>query len=80
MQVYLAPVEPGTDRPARALAGFAGIEAAPGESAEAVVELPQRAFEVWDTEADAWAFVKGLYEVQAGRSLLDPRLSTIIEA
>lgn len=80
VQVYLAPVEPGTDRPARALAGFAGIEAAPGESAEAVVELPQRAFEVWDTEADAWAFVKGLYEVQAGRSLLDPRLSTIIEA
>ncbi|MEU4166230.1 glycoside hydrolase family 3 C-terminal domain-containing protein [Streptomyces sp. NPDC026665] len=80
VQVYLAPVEPGTDRPARALAGFAGIEAAPGESAEAVVELPQRAFEVWDTEADTWAFVKGLYEVQAGRSLLDPRLSTIIEA
>ncbi|MEV6193286.1 glycoside hydrolase family 3 C-terminal domain-containing protein [Streptomyces sp. NPDC051920] len=80
VQVYLAPVEPGTDRPARALAGFAGIEAAPGESAEAVVELPPRAFEVWDTEADTWAFVKGLYEVQAGRSLLDRRLSTIIEA
>ncbi|MFE2299151.1 beta-glucosidase [Streptomyces sp. NPDC059445] len=80
VQVYLAPVEPGADRPARALAGFAGVEAAPGESAEAVVELPRRAFEVWDTAADTWAFVKGLYEVQAGRSLLDRRLSTIVEA
>ncbi|WP_329299474.1 glycoside hydrolase family 3 C-terminal domain-containing protein [Streptomyces sp. NBC_00659] len=80
VQVYLAPAEPGTGRPARALAGFAGVEAAPGESVEAVVELPRRAFEIWDTAADTWAFVKGLYEVQAGRSLLDRRLSTIIEA
>ncbi|WP_392973467.1 fibronectin type III-like domain-contianing protein [Streptomyces sp. LN245] len=80
VQVYLAPAEPGTDRPARALAGFAGVEAAPGESVEAVVELPRRAFEIWDTTADTWAFVKGLYEVQAGRSLLDRRLSTIVEA
>ncbi|MFD6555632.1 glycoside hydrolase family 3 protein [Streptomyces sp. NPDC058398] len=80
VQVYLAPAEPGTGRPARALAGFAAVEAAPGECAEAVVELPRRAFEIWDTAADMWAFVKGLYEVQAGRSLLDRRLSTIIEA
>ncbi|WP_326788011.1 beta-glucosidase family protein [Streptomyces sp. NBC_00151] len=80
VQVYLAPVEPGTERPARALAGFAGVEAEPGESVEAVVELPRRAFEIWDTAADTWAFVKCLYEVQAGRSLLDRRLSTIIEA
>jgi beta-glucosidase len=80
VQVYLAPAEPGTERPVRALAGFAGVEAVPGESVEAVVELPRRAFEIWDTVADTWAFVKGLYEVQAGRSLLDRRLSTIIEA
>uniref|UniRef100_A0AAU3HVL4 Glycoside hydrolase family 3 C-terminal domain-containing protein n=1 Tax=Streptomyces sp. NBC_01393 TaxID=2903851 RepID=A0AAU3HVL4_9ACTN len=80
VQVYLAPAEPGTERPVRVLAGFAGVEAAPGESVEAVVELPCRAFEIWDTAADTWAFVKGLYEVQAGRSLLDRRLSTIIEA
>ncbi|WP_328452847.1 glycoside hydrolase family 3 C-terminal domain-containing protein [Streptomyces sp. NBC_00386] len=80
VQVYLAPAEPGTERPVRALAGFAGVEAAPGESVEAVVELPRRSFEIWDTVADTWAFVKGLYEVQAGRSLLDRRLSTIIEA
>ncbi|MFD9463726.1 beta-glucosidase [Streptomyces sp. NPDC060027] len=80
VQVYLAPVEPDAERPVRALAAFAGVEAGPGDSVEAVVELPRRAFEVWDTAASAWAFVKGSYEIQAGRSLTDRRLSTIIEA
>lgn len=80
VQVYLAPAEPDAERPARVLAGFAGVEAAPGESVEAVVELPRRAFEIWDTAAGGWAFVKGSYEVEAGRSLADRRLRTIIEA
>ncbi|WP_369258597.1 glycoside hydrolase family 3 protein [Streptomyces sp. R35] len=80
VQVYLAPVEADAERPARRLAGFAGVAAGPGESVEAVVELPRRAFEVWDENARSWAYVKGSYEVQAGRSLMDRRLSTIIEA
>ncbi|MEU0432948.1 glycoside hydrolase family 3 C-terminal domain-containing protein [Streptomyces sp. NPDC006290] len=80
VQVYLVPAEPGTERPVRVLAGFAGVEAAPGQSVEAVVELPRRAFEIWDTTAGSWAFVKGSYEIQAGRSLEDRRLSTMIEA
>ncbi|MFD4568618.1 glycoside hydrolase family 3 protein [Streptomyces sp. NPDC058467] len=78
VQVYLAPVEPGAERPARLLAGFAGVEAAPGESAEAVVELPRRAFEIWDESTNAWSFVKGSYEVQAGRSIADRRVAATI--
>ncbi|MFF1659060.1 glycoside hydrolase family 3 protein [Streptomyces sp. NPDC058255] len=78
VQVYLAPVEPGAERPARLLAGFAGVEAAPGESAEAVVELPRRAFEIWDESTNAWSFVKGSYEVQAGRSITDRRVAATI--
>jgi len=80
VQVYLAPVEADAERPARRLVGFAGVEAGPGESVEAIVELPRRAFEVWDENARSWAYVKGSYEVQACRSLMDRRLSTIIEA
>ncbi|WP_406329626.1 beta-glucosidase [Streptomyces sp. NBC_00203] len=80
VQVYLAPVEADAERPARRLAGFAGVEAGPGDSVEAVVELPRRAFEIWDENARSWAYVKGSYEVQVGRSLIDRRLSTIIEA
>ncbi|NGO09835.1 glycosyl hydrolase [Streptomyces sp. HC44] len=78
VQVYLAPTEGDTERPARWLAGFAGVEAGPGESAEVSVELPRRAFEIWDETTHAWAFVKGSYEVEAGRSIADRRVTTTI--
>ncbi|WP_371272978.1 fibronectin type III-like domain-contianing protein [Streptomyces sp. MUSC 14] len=35
--------------------------------------LPRRAFEAWDEKAEAWAFVKGSYEITAGRSIVDRR-------
>ncbi|WP_189185451.1 beta-glucosidase family protein [Streptomyces albiflavescens] len=78
VQVYLAPVEADAERPARWLAGFAGVEAGPGESVEAVVDLPRRAFEIWDENVASWAFVKGSYEVQAGRSIIDRRVAAAI--
>lgn len=79
VQVYLAPTETDPERPVRWLAGFAGVEAGPGESVEAVVELPRRAFEIWEEIADSWAFVKGPYEVEAGRSIADLRVTTTID-
>ncbi|WP_312870418.1 glycoside hydrolase family 3 protein [Streptomyces himalayensis] len=79
VQIYVAPAEPAADRPVRRLAGFTGVEAAPGETAEVTVELPRRAFEIWDEQSGAWAAVKGAYEIQAGRSVADRRLSTTIE-
>ncbi|OAH09806.1 glycoside hydrolase family 3 protein [Streptomyces jeddahensis] len=79
VQVYVAPVEAGADRPVRQLAGFAGVEAAPGETAEVTVALPRRAFEIWDEQSGTWTVVNGAYEIQAGRSAADRRLSTTIE-
>ncbi|MDX2540517.1 beta-glucosidase [Streptomyces sp. WI04-05B] len=81
VQAYLAPTgqeTPAPDRPARWLAGFAGIEAAPGETVEVTLELPRRAFEIWDESAGAWAVVKGSYEIQVGRSITDRRLTAPI--
>ncbi|MEV8015435.1 glycoside hydrolase family 3 C-terminal domain-containing protein [Streptomyces sp. NPDC086554] len=78
VQVYLAPAAPDSDRPVRWLAGFAGVEAAPGESVEVRVELPRRSFEIWDEAAGSWAHQGGSYEVQAGRSIADRRLSELI--
>ncbi|MEU6138931.1 glycoside hydrolase family 3 C-terminal domain-containing protein [Streptomyces sp. NPDC047081] len=78
VQVYVAPIEADAGRPGRWLAGFASVEAVPGESAEAVVELPRRAFEVWDETARAWSFVKGSYEIQVSRSITDRRLTATI--
>ncbi|WP_317443130.1 glycoside hydrolase family 3 C-terminal domain-containing protein [Streptomyces collinus] len=77
VQLYLAPEEPA-GRPARRLAGFAGAEAGPGESVEVSVELPRRAFESWDETAKDWVIVKGSYEIAAGRSITDRRLTAPI--
>ncbi|MFI9758029.1 beta-glucosidase [Streptomyces sp. NPDC051963] len=78
VQVYLVPSEPDAERPTRVLAGFASVGAAPGESVEVTVELPRRAFEIWDEMTTAWSFVKGSYEIQVGRSITDRRLTATI--
>ncbi|MFF4626593.1 glycoside hydrolase family 3 protein [Streptomyces griseorubiginosus] len=77
VQVYLAP-EPDPERPGRRLAGFAGAEAGPGESVEVTVEIPRRAFEIWDEKTSSWAYVKGSYEIQVGRSIEDRRVTATI--
>jgi beta-glucosidase len=78
VQVYLAPTDTDPGRPARRLAGFASVEAGPGKSAEAVLDLPRRAFEVWDEASHRWVFVKGSYEIQVGRSIADRRITATI--
>ncbi|MDN3297220.1 glycoside hydrolase family 3 C-terminal domain-containing protein [Streptomyces ficellus] len=79
VQLYVSPVTPGpVERPARWLAGFAGVEAGPGESAEAEIPLPRRAFEVWDEETGAWTAIPGSYDVRTGRSLTDTRLGATL--
>ncbi|MFE7034751.1 glycoside hydrolase family 3 protein [Streptomyces sp. NPDC057621] len=74
IQFYLAPTDPTPDRPARWLAGFANVEAAPGESVRTSIDLPARAFEIWDEKSDTWTPVKGTYEIEASHSLTDTRL------
>ncbi|MFF3482197.1 glycoside hydrolase family 3 protein [Streptomyces sp. NPDC002701] len=78
VQLYVAPTTPAPDRPARLLAGFANVEAAPGESVRTTVDLPARAFEIWDEESHSWTTVKGTYEIAAAHSLTDTRLRTTI--
>lgn len=73
VQVYVAPVGDEHERPARWLAGFAQATAAPGESTSVTVELPDRAFEIWD--GDGWRRITGGYDIQAGRSVADLRLT-----
>jgi beta-glucosidase len=77
VQIYVAPAgasAEAVERPARWLAGFASVQAAPGETVEAEVVLPERAFQVWDEAASAWATVLGTYAVEAGRSVADRRV------
>ncbi|MBE1561661.1 beta-glucosidase [Nonomuraea africana] len=75
VQVYVSAT-PGSDtpddRPARWLAGFDVVAAAPGETVLTTVFLPERAFQVWT--ADGWQTVRGEYAIEAGRSVADRRL------
>ncbi|MEV6316198.1 glycoside hydrolase family 3 C-terminal domain-containing protein [Streptomyces sp. NPDC051776] len=77
VQIYLAPGSGGPglpERPARWLAGFATVEAAPGETVSADIPLPRRAFEIWDEKTDAWRLISGTYVVEAAHSIADRRL------
>ncbi|MER7763574.1 glycoside hydrolase family 3 C-terminal domain-containing protein [Streptomyces sp. NPDC097619] len=75
VQVYLAPRSRPAGRPARALAGFAGVWVEPGETVEVEIALPERAFEVWDEEGGAWVRIGGTYDLAVGRSVSDLRLT-----
>ncbi|MFE9010322.1 glycoside hydrolase family 3 protein [Streptomyces cyaneofuscatus] len=81
VQIYLAPEPaPGApERPARWLAGFARVTAAPGGSVEVTIPVEHRAYQVWDEEAYGWRTAPGTYEVQAARSLADIRATTTVE-
>ncbi|MFD9958088.1 beta-glucosidase [Amycolatopsis sp. NPDC058986] len=75
VQIYLAPQGTDDDRPARWLAGFANVEAGPGEEVEAVVRIEPRSASIWD---EGWRYVSGEYAVEAARSYGEPRLSTTV--
>ncbi|MGW1601644.1 hypothetical protein [Streptomyces eurythermus] len=40
--------------------------------------MPRRAVESWDGTTKAWVFVKGSYEISAGRSITGRRLTAPI--
>lgn len=80
VQLYLSQpgaggIPDGVPRPRRWLAGFGSAVAGPGETAEVTVDVPDRAFQIWD---GGWRSVPGQYTVQAAHSITDPRLTGTI--
>ncbi|GAA2985014.1 beta-glucosidase H [Streptosporangium longisporum] len=76
VQFYLAPPEQDPLRPARILAGFSAVDAAPGQTVITTVYLPERAFQVWTERG--WRTVPGEHTVEVGRGVADPRLSATV--
>ncbi|MGJ7907228.1 beta-glucosidase [Actinopolyspora sp. H202] len=76
VQLYLRRAESVVDRPALWLAGFAAIEAAPGEEVSVPVRLEAAAFRHWNSAADDWSFEPGFFTVLAGRCVADLPLRT----
>jgi beta-glucosidase len=72
VQVYAGPATADAGRPRRWLAGFASVEAGPGETVTVAIALPDRTWQIWD---GGWTTVSGEYTIEAAHSLADVRLS-----
>ena len=73
-QVYISAPCGDVFRPEKELRGFARVTLAPDEEKRVFVELPERAFQYWNTLESRWATIGGRYEVLVGASSRDIRL------
>ncbi|MET9556182.1 glycoside hydrolase family 3 C-terminal domain-containing protein [Streptomyces sp. NPDC006645] len=69
VQVYLARPDTAVDRPVRALAGYAAVEAGPGEEAVVTVRLAARALSHWSTAHGRWETEPGEFTLLTGSSV-----------
>jgi beta-glucosidase len=66
VQVYASRPDSAVERPAKWLAGFAAVDADPGEAVNVGILLPERAFQHW---ADGgWTLEAGTFVLSAGSS------------
>ncbi len=79
VQVYLRAPESTVARPALALAGFARVDLAPGESRSVEIEIPARVFATWDPLENGWVTEPGRYELVAGSSCRELRASASLQ-
>jgi beta-glucosidase len=73
VQVYLESDSAAPIRPVRWLGGYGTTDAEAGETREVRVQIPRRAFEVWDGANGRWMLPPGEYRILIGRSIDDIR-------
>jgi len=78
VQIYIEPPDDRAERPIRTLAGFASVRAEGGESVDARVTVPARAFARYDESRRQWITPPGVYTLRAGRSSRDLRLASTV--
>jgi beta-glucosidase len=75
-QLYVGPASRSALRqPSFALAGYARVSLAPGESRTVTITLDRRALSSWDVAAGRWTVPRGTRAVWVGASATDLRLS-----
>ncbi len=79
VQLYLSRPSSSIERPARWLAGWASVEAGPGQEVEATIAVDRWALRHWDVATGDWAVEPGQFEVHVGRSVADTKLMVRIE-
>ena len=78
VQVYLSRPHSSIERPLRWLAGFARVEAAPGEIAFAQVTVRSRAFADWSADR-GWGIEPGIFRLAVGGSCAELPLAVDLE-
>ena len=78
VQAYVAGPMAGAGRPVRVLGAFGTVSAAPGERADVVLTVPARVMAVWDQAAGGWAWPRGTFMIDVGRSSRDLRLGVTV--
>jgi beta-glucosidase len=73
-QVYVSD-PPSAGEPPRQLKGFQKVQLAPGQTKHVLFKLDQRAFSIWNADAQNWTTVDGTYAVHVGDSSADLPLS-----
>jgi beta-glucosidase len=77
VQVYASRPDSAVERPAKWLAGFAAVDADPGESVTVGILIPERAFQHWT--GAGWSTEPGTYVLAAGPSSASLPLTATIE-
>jgi beta-glucosidase len=75
VQVYASRPDSAVARAPRWLAGWAVVEAGPGEEVTAAVAIAPRAYEHWSVADGGWRTESGTFVLSAGRSSADLPLS-----
>lgn len=70
VQVYLSRADSAVDRPVRWLAGFATVDAGPGEGVDVAVVVGARAFQHWSVAEHTWLTEAGVFTVHAGHDVV----------
>jgi beta-glucosidase len=78
VQAYLSRDDSAVERPAVWLAGFAVVEAQPGDPVTAELRLAPRAFQHWSVADARFQVEPGTYRLSAGRSVADRPLTAAI--
>ena len=77
VQVYASRPDSAVERPAKWLAGFATVDADPGETVTVGILIPERAFQHWT--GDAWSTEPGTFVLAAGPSSASLPLTASVE-
>jgi beta-glucosidase len=77
VQVYASRPDSAVDRPAKWLAGFATVDADPGETVTVGILIPERAFQHWTDQG--WSTEPGSFVLAAGPSSASLPLAAPVE-